>query len=186
MIDTVQTLPLVIRHSRDEDVEAMFEIYRQHILGGVDSRALLIDDNLEAADLKRRRKNMSGRKLPHLVAERDGVVVGYAYVVPFRKRPAYRHTLKHSIYIHRDHVGMGIGGVLLPRLIDACAAAGYRQVVGYIDASNIASLALHEKYGFERAGLLKAVAFRYGKWSDAVLLQRVLGPGASSAPGIIP
>ena len=186
MNETTRHPPVLVRSSRDEDVEAMFEIYRQHILGGVDSRTVLIDDTLEAADLKRRRKNMSGRKLPHLVAERAGKVVGYAYVVPFRKRPAYRHTLKHSIYVHRDHVGTGIGGALLPRLIDACAAAGYRQVVGYIDAANTTSLALHEKFGFERAGLLKAVAFRYGKWSDAVLLQRALGPGATSAPGIIP
>ena len=186
MNDQTHFPPLIIRSSRDEDVDAMFDIYRHHILGGVDSHAILIDDHREAADLKRRRKNMSGKKLPHLVAERAGTVVGYAYVVPFRKRPAYRHTLKHSIYIHRDHIGTGIGGALLPRLIDACAAAGYRQVVGYIDAANTASLALHEKFGFERVGLLKAVAFRYGKWSDAVLLQRGLGPGATSVPGMIP
>ena len=186
MNETLRHLPAIVRSSSDGDVEAMFEIYRQHISGGVDSHTVLIDNALEVADLKRRRKNMSGHKLPHLVAEREGRVVGYAYVVPFRKRPAYRHTLKHSIYIHRDHVGSGIGGLLLPRLIDACAAAGYRQMVGYVDAANGASLALHKKFGFEQAGLLKAVAFKYGKWSDAVLLQRALGPGATSVPGIIP
>ena len=57
---------------------------------------------LDAEDLKRRRKTMRRKRLPHLVAELDGVVAGYAYAVPFRKRPAYRYTVKHSIYVHPD------------------------------------------------------------------------------------
>ena len=66
---------------------------------------------------------MRKHRLPHLVADRDGTVVGYAYAVPFRKRPAYRYTLKHSIYVHPDHLHSGVGRTLLPALIDACAAA---------------------------------------------------------------
>ncbi len=82
--------------------------------------------------LKKRRKNMRKRRLPHLVAEQDGTVTGYAYAVPFRKRPAYRYTLKHSIYIHGDYLHGGIGRRLLPSLIDACALGGYLQMIGYI------------------------------------------------------
>ena len=84
---------------------------------------------------------MRKKRLPHLVADRDGVVAGYAYAVPFRKRPAYRYTLKHSIYVHHEHLNAGIGRRLLPALIEACAAGGYRQMIGYIDAQNEASLA---------------------------------------------
>ena len=76
--------------------------------------------------------------------------MGYAYVVLFRKRPAYRYTVKHSIYVHHEHLGRGIGRLLLQELIDACAAAGFRQMIGYIDADNAASLALHEKFGFSQ------------------------------------
>ena len=76
----------------------------------------------------------SGRKMPHIVAEHAGVVVGYAYAVPFRKRPAYRYTVKHSIYVRSDHLQRGIGRQLMAALIDACAAAGFRQMIGYIDA----------------------------------------------------
>lgn len=64
-------------------------------------------------------------------------------------------------------------------LIDACAAAGFRQMIGYIDAENAASLALHERFGFVRVGLLPGVAYRYGKWSDSVMVQRSLGAGAT-------
>ena len=95
-----------------------------------------------------RRKNLRNHRLPHLVATCGGEVVGYAYVVLFRKRPAYRYAVKHSIYVHHEHLGRGVGRLLLQELIDACAAAGFRQMIGYIDADNAPSLALHEKFGF--------------------------------------
>ena len=112
----------------------------------------------------------------------NGEVVGYAYVVQFRKRPAYRFAVKHSIYIHHEHQGRGVGRVLLQEMIDACAAAGFRQMIGYIDADNAASLALHEKFGFARVGLLPGVAYRFGKWCDTVMVQRSLAAGATAAP----
>ena len=65
-------------------------------------------------------------------------------------------------------------------LSDACAAAGFRQMIGYIDSENVASLALHERFGFVRVGLLPGVAWRYGRWSDSVLVQRSLGAGSTT------
>ncbi|WP_342361290.1 N-acetyltransferase family protein [Terrarubrum flagellatum] len=172
---------IVVRPSRDDDVEPMLAIYRRHIRRGVDDA---VEDSgaPEPDDLRDRRKNLRSRRLPHLVATLRGEVVGYAYVVLFRKRPAYRFTVKHSIYVHHDHLGRGVGRVLMQGLIDACAAAGFRQMIGYIDADNAASLGLHEKFGFSRVGRLPAVAWRYGKWSDSVMVQRSLGPGATEPP----
>lgn len=75
--------------------------------------------------------------------------MGYAYVVLFRKRPAYRFAVKHSIYVHHEHLGHNVGGFLLMHeLIDACAAAGFRQMIGYIDADNTASLAFTRSSAF--------------------------------------
>ena len=170
---------LVVRPSTENDVAAMIAIYTHHItrgLGDVDVEPTQTDD------IKRRRKNMLRRRLPHLAAERDGMIVGYAYAVPFRKRPAYRYAVKHSIYVHPGHVGTGIGRRLLPALIEACAGAGYRQMFAYIDADNVASLSLHEAHGFRRAGLLEGVGFKYGKWSDSVLMQRAIGAGTTTPP----
>ncbi|MGY4419959.1 L-amino acid N-acyltransferase YncA [Bradyrhizobium sp. JR6.1] len=112
----------------------------------------------------------------------DGEVVGYAYVVQFRKRPAYRYTVKHSIYIHHRFTGKGVGGRLLQELVDTCAAAGFRQMIGYIDSDNAASLALHERFGFARVGHLPGVAYRYGRWSDTVMVQRSLAAGSTAPP----
>ena len=174
---------ILIRPSRDGDVEAMLAIYRHHIRRGVEES---VDDagTPEPDDLRDRRKNLRSHRLPHLVATDNGEVVGYAYVVLFRKRPAYRFAVKHSIYIHRDHQGRGVGRLLLKELIDACAALGFRQMIGYIDADNTASLALHEKFGFRKVGLLPGVAYRYGRWADTVMVQRSLGAGATSAPSL--
>ena len=109
-------------------------------------------------------------------------MLGYAYAVPFRKRPAYRYTVKHSIYIHHDHLRRGLGRRLMEALIDACAAAGFRQMIGYIDAANAPSLAIHEKFGFRSVGFLPQVGFKFGHWTDTVMVQRSLGLGGTTAP----
>ncbi|KMO29645.1 GNAT family N-acetyltransferase [Methylobacterium aquaticum] len=182
-MDSVAVQPgIVIRPSTDADVPAMIEIYEHHIRHGVGDTGDFEEDRLLPDDLKRRRKNMRSKRLPHLVAERDGMVAGYAYAVPFRKRPAYRYTLKHSIYVHAGHLNAGIGRRLLPALIEACAAGGYRQMIGYIDAENEASLRLHESCGFTKVGHLPAVAYRYGRWADSVMVQCALGTGSSDQP----
>ena len=173
---------IVIRPSSDADLAAMVAIYEHHIRRGVGDVGDFEEDRLLPDDLRRRRKTMRKKRLPHLVADRDGQVAGYAYAVPFRKRPAYRYTLKHSIYVHPEHLHAGIGRRLLPALIEACAAGGYRQMIGYIDSENAASLRLHEACGFVRVGHLPAVGYKYGRWSDSVMVQCPLGSGANDQP----
>ncbi len=174
---------IVVRDSRDGDVPAMLAIYLHHIRRGVEPG---VDpgefETPDTEDIKRRRKNMQKRKMPHIVAEEAGMVLGYAYAVPFRKRPAYRYAVKHSIYVHNDHLQRGIGRMLMGALIDSCAAAGFRQVIGYIDAANRASLALHERFGFRQVGCLPSIGYKFGHWTDTVMVQRSLGPGGTEPP----
>jgi L-amino acid N-acyltransferase YncA len=171
-----------VRPSRDSDVAAMLAIYLHHIAHGVDPSQHDDIEPPDADDIRRRRKNMQKHKLPHLVAEIDGEVVGYAYAVPFRKRPAYRYVVKHSIYVHHNYLHCGIGRMLMPALLDACAAAGYRQIIGYIDGANRASMQLHESFGFRQVGCLPSIGFKFGKWTDSVMMQRSLGLGDTTPP----
>ncbi|RYB07687.1 GNAT family N-acetyltransferase [Lichenibacterium ramalinae] len=177
---------LTIRPSTDADVPAMVAIYSYHIGRGIGDLGSYEADAVDAEDLKRRRRNMRHKRLPHLVAELAGEVAAYAYAVPFRKRPAYRYTVKHSIYVHPSRVGLGIGRRLLPALVDACAAGGFRQMIGYIDGANEASLHLHEACGFRRVGLLPAVAYKFGHWADSIMVQRALGDGDANLPEPLP
>jgi phosphinothricin acetyltransferase len=55
-------------------------------------------------------------------------------------------------------------------------------MIAYIDAANGPSISLHEAFGFERAGLLKGVGYKYGRWTDSMLMQRALGPGQTEPP----
>ena len=161
---------------------AMLAIYLYHSRHGVDFSGSDDIEAMQPEDIKRRRKTMQKHRLPHLVAERAGVVVGYAYAVPFRKRPAYRYAVKHSIYVHHEYLHQGVGSLLLPALIDACAASGHRQMIGYIDGANQASIRLHEAFGFRQVGYLPAIGFKFGRWTDSLMMQRSLGPGATTDP----
>lgn len=170
-------IEIILRPSTDEDVPAMVAIYSHHIqhgLGTYEAEPLHVDE------IKRRRKAMAKRRMPHLIAEHDGRVVGYAYAAPFRKRPAYRYTVEHSIYVHPECLRMGIARRLLPALIELCAEAGFHQMVAVVDSGNEPSLRLHQRCGFECAGVLKAVGFKFGHWTDSVFLQRALDAGAQA------
>src|SRR3974377_1942137 len=169
---------LMVRPSRAAGVAVRLDIYRRHIARGVEPAFAHDPEALRPDDIKRRRRNMRKHRLRHLVADCGGVVVGYAYAVPFRKRPAYRYTLKHSIYVHPDHLHSGVGRALLPVLVDACAAAGCRQMIGYIDAANEASLRLHEACGFKQVGYLPCIGYKFAHWTDVVMVQRSLGAGS--------
>jgi L-amino acid N-acyltransferase YncA len=80
----------------------------------------------------------------------------------------------------------GIGRVLLPALIDTCAAAGYRQMIAYIDAANEPSLRLHEAFGFKQVGYLPSVGYKFSHWTDVVMVQRSLGASNATPPDVWP
>jgi phosphinothricin acetyltransferase len=161
-----------VRASRDADVTAITEIYTHHVLHGTGSFEIEPPD---AGEIARRRLEVEARGLPYLVAESDSVVVGYAYAGPYRLRVAYRFTVENSVYVHPEHLGIGIGRALLSTLIDGCQKCGCRQMVAVIgDSSNIASIRLHENFGFRHVGVLQAVGFKFDRWLDTVLMQRSL------------
>ena len=166
-------ISIVLRPSTDADVPTMLDIYSHHIQHGIGD---FKPEPPHLREIKRRRKVMLKRKMPHMVAECEGAVVGYAYAAPFRKQPAYRYTVEHSIYVHKDCLRLGIGGRLLPALIRECAQAGFHQMIAVVDGTNQPSLALHAAFGFERSGVLRSVGFKFGHWTDSVLMQRLLTP----------
>jgi phosphinothricin acetyltransferase len=170
----------LIRPSKAADVAAIAEIYGHHVLNGLASFELLAPS---ADEIGKRRADVVGKNFPYLTAEADGRVVGYAYASLYRTRPAYRHTLEDSVYVHKDFHGRGIGRLLLNALIEACEKAGCRQLIAVIgDSENHGSIKLHEACGFELVGIMKAVGFKFGRWVDSVYMQRSVGEGLSTLP----
>ena len=127
-------------------------------------------------EMARRHAEVVGHGLPFVVAELEGLVVGYAYAGPYRPRPAYRFTVEDSVYIRQDRRGKGLGRLLLDAVLRLCEQAGSRQMIAIIgDSENAASIRLHANAGFEHVGVLRNVGLKFGRWLDTVIMQKSLG-----------
>jgi phosphinothricin acetyltransferase len=113
--------------------------------------------------------------LPVLGAEGDdGDLLGFATYGPFRAWPAYKYSVELSIFVHHDVRGRGIGHLLLGKLIEAARANEVHVMMAGIDATNAASIALHEKYGFRHAGTVRECGFKFDRWLDLAFYQLIL------------
>lgn len=169
-----------LRDACAADAAAIQSIYATHVLNGLASFEEVPPDAVEMA---RRMATIQARRLPYILAERDGKIGGYAYASPFRERSAYRYTVEDSVYIADDALRCGLGRALLSEVIERCTAAGYRQMIAVIgDSANQASIGLHKHLGFDTVGTMPAVGFKFGRWVDSVRMQRALGPGADAPP----
>jgi len=171
---------IALRAAAPDDFEAIHDIYRHHVLTGL---ASFEEEPPDRGELMRRYHAVRARRLPYLVALSGDRLVGYAYAAPFRARTAYRFTVEDSIYLAPDAVGQGIGRTLLADVIERCTALGMRQMIAVIgDSGNAASIALHRALGFASLLVLHNVGFKFGRWVDSVMMQRQLGPGATTLP----
>ena len=102
------------------------------------------------------------------------VLMGFASYGRFRPQPAFKYTVEHSIYLHPAHRGKGIGRILLDALIEHAHAQQIHCMVGVIDASNTASIMLHEQLGFTYAGMLQQAGFKFGEWLNVAFYQLLL------------
>ncbi|MEV0701154.1 N-acetyltransferase family protein [Saccharopolyspora sp. NPDC050389] len=163
------TAKLVVRDAEPGDAEAISEVFR----GYVETTVTTFEEVPPTAqDWRGKIGAAAGDGWPFLVATLEGDLVGYAYLSPWRPKPAYRHTVENTIYLHPGYVGRGIGRHLLGELLRRAAAAGARQVIAVIaDSGDPASAALHRKAGFAVVGKLHDVGRKQGKWIDTTLMQ---------------
>ncbi len=112
-----------------------------------------------------------------------GGLAGFASYGTFRAWPAYKYSVEHSVYVHVDHRGKGLGRVLMQHLVDAAVEQQYHVMIGAIDVSNANSIALHEQLGFVHAGTIRHAGFKFGRWLDVAFYQRVLDAPANPIDG---
>ncbi|HML08165.1 MAG TPA: GNAT family N-acetyltransferase [Xanthobacteraceae bacterium] len=169
-----------IRPAGPGDVAAITRIYGEAVAHGTATFEIVPPDESEMA---RRQQALLTNGYPYLVAEQAGAVAGYAYAGPYHARPAYRWSVEDSIYVAPQFHRLGLGRLLMARLIAEAQARGFRQMIAVIgDSANAASIALHAAAGFRRIGTLQSVGFKHGRWLDAVLMQRPLGSADTTPP----
>ena len=171
----------LIRPTEERDLPAVAEIYGEAVRTGTASFELAAPD---VTEMTRRWRDLIGKNYPHIVATRDGALLGYAYAGPYRPRPAYQFSVEDSIYIAPLAHGAGVGRALLTELIRLCEELGFRQMIAVIGDGHAesASVKLHERLGFRHGGRLEGSGYKHGRWLDTLLMQRALGPGKMTPP----
>ncbi len=162
-----------IRRATTADAEAISSIYNREVTEGTATLDLVPRTVSEQEQWIRDRSG----GLAVLVAEGDdtaGGVVGFAALSFYRDRPGYRTSVEDSIYIAPGQQGTGVGSKLLGQLVETAALQGFHAMFARVVGPQEASVALHQRHGFELIGVEREVARKFGRWHDVALLQRLL------------
>ncbi|MDO1581485.1 GNAT family N-acetyltransferase [Rhizobium oryzicola] len=162
----------VIRDAVEADLPAIMDIYNDAV---ANTTAIW---NETQVDLENRRHWFAARQareFPVLVADINGQVAGYASYGDWRAFEGFRHTVEHSVYVHHDHRGAGLGKTLMQALIARAGESNIHVMVACIEAGNAASIALHEKLGFQLVGVHRQVGIKFGRWLDLACLELRVG-----------
>jgi phosphinothricin acetyltransferase len=164
-----------IRPAEVRDIPDIREIYNYYV---TNSSVTFDEKRWTLRQWRDKFEHLNRLGMPFLVAESpSGQVLGYALVQPWSGKSAYRFTVENSIYLGPGAAGKGLGRALLEALIAACEAVGIREIIAVIsDKGAEASIALHEKLGFEEVGRMGRVGFKFGRWLGTISLQKHLRP----------
>jgi L-amino acid N-acyltransferase YncA len=171
---------VTIRTASLADIPAIARIYAHAVKHGTATFELEPPDETEMAH---RMQAVLDGGFPYLAAEMAGALAGYAYAGHYRIRPAFRFTVEDSLYVDPGAQRLGVGRSLLARLIEESERRGFRQMIAVIgDSAQTPSIEVHRALGFRMIGNMENVGFKFGRWLDTILMQRALGPGATTLP----
>lgn len=115
---------------------------------------------------------------PVFVAQEGNTILGLSTIGTFRAWQAYKYSVENSIYVAASARGKGIGGLLMPPIIEAARQMDMHTIIAGIDAGNDTSIRLHQRFGFEEVAHFKQVGYKFGRWLDLKFLQLILNTPA--------
>lgn len=160
----------MIRRAIGSDLPALTAIYNHYI------RETAITFDLDPYTVEARRPWLAafGEAGRHqiFVAEEAGQAIGWACTRPFRERRAYDPSAETSVYLAPDAHRRGLGTQLYTRLFEAVAGEDIHRFIAGITLPNEASIALHERFGFTRVGVMREVGRKFGRYWDVLWMER--------------
>ena len=159
-----------IRLATPSDAAALLAIYAPY----VENTAITFEYEVPTIEDFTNRIAKTLEKYPYLVAEEDGVVLGYAYASTYYARAAYDWAVELSVYVSLDSRGQGVGTKLYDALEYLLDQMGYVHFLACISLPNEASLTLHRKRGYQQVAHFPKIGYKFNRWHDIVWLQKSL------------
>lgn len=161
-----------LRKADAKDSQVIANIYNYYVLNSVVTFDI---ETSSSSYWAKKIEQLAQLGLPFLVAESAGEVIGFAYASRWREKAAYDQSVEDTIYLSPGATKSGTGTLLLTELIEQCREAGIKQMIAVISAEGAeASIALHERFGFEIKGNLSDVGYKFDRWLGTVLMQKSL------------
>jgi phosphinothricin acetyltransferase len=160
----------MIRPVQLSDAEPISSIYNEYV---ANSRSTFEENPVTVDEMNARIQKIT-KNYPWLVYEMDGKVIGYTYATKWKERSAYRYTVETGIYLDSNHLGKGVGSSLKGAMINELREKSFHSVISGIALPNPASIAMCEKFGFEKIAHFKEVGFKLNKWVDVGYWQLIL------------
>jgi len=164
-------MSVLIRQATIEDMPSVLEIVNHEILYSTS----IWDYEIRTLEQQNAIFNEKQYKnFPFIVAEKNEKIVGFGTYGTFRFKEGYKFTVEHSVYVHKDFIGNGIGKLLLTEIISLAKIQKMHTMIGVVDAENVGSISFHERAGFTKTGHIKETGFKFGRWLDSVFMQLIL------------
>jgi L-amino acid N-acyltransferase YncA len=161
----------MIRQANTADAAAIVAIYNHYVLN---TSVTFEEEAVTTEQMAERIGQLKADGLPWLVLEQSGEVLGYAYATKWRVRSAYRFSVESTVYVKDGVTAKGLGSQLYQQLLAELKVLGLHLVIGGITLPNKQSVALHEKFGFEKCGHFQQVGFKFEQWRDVGYWQKLL------------
>lgn len=152
----------MIRPVRIEDAQQLVDIYNYYVLNTI----VTFDDVPFTVTAFNEKIESIYKKFPFYVFEEDNKILGYAYASKWREKPAYKHTVESTVYLHHEALGKQIGSKLYTALLKELKTQNYHVIIGGLTLPNEVSVRLHEKFGFKQVAHFKEVGLKFDKWLD--------------------
>ncbi len=169
---------LSIRSVRLADAEALSEIYSYY----VEKTAVTFEyESPSPAEFEKRIESTTAR-YPYIVAEEDGIIIGYAYAGVFKTRAAYDRCVEVSIYLANDERGNGVGRRLYEELEARLSEMGILNLYACIthcenedEYLTKQSPLFHGRMGYEKIGHFSKCGYKFGRWYDMIWMEKFIG-----------